>query len=187
MGGADRLRCRHRLRPPERAGTGVTIRVPLYRPGRRRHRDLGAGEEYSSLRSARRGRRPTGRQQWKAGDRGGGRRRRPRDPRHRAGDAGRVLHLRRSGPGPAGYAATDGRVRDYVRLRQRYDGDGPKMEAVRTGLIEWAVAELARAGQNESGDSYLATTTTDGALVAVVTGLGDGANTAVRGEGDVMR
>src|SRR6266851_1958424 len=154
------------------------MRFPLHRPGRRRHRDLGACEEYSSLRSARRGRRPTGRQQWKARDRGGGRRRRPRDPRHRAGDAGRVLHLRRSRPGPAGYAATDGRVRDYVRLRQGYDGDGPKMEAVRTGLIEWAVAEVARAGQTESGDRYLVTTTPDGALVAVVDGLGHGADAA---------
>ncbi len=52
------------------------------------------------------------------------------------------------------------------------------MEAVRTGLIEWAVAEVARAGQTESGDRYLATTTPDGALVAVVDGLGHGADAA---------
>jgi len=53
------------------------------------------------------------------------------------------------------------------------------MEAVRTGLIEWAVAEVARVGQTESGDRYLATTTPDGALVAVVDGLGHGADAAV--------
>ena len=52
------------------------------------------------------------------------------------------------------------------------------MEAVRTGLIEWAVAEVARAGQTESGDRYLAMTTPDGALVAVVDGLGHGAEAA---------
>jgi len=52
------------------------------------------------------------------------------------------------------------------------------MEAVRTGLIEWAVAEVARAGQTESGDRYLVTTTPDGALVAVVDGLGHGADAA---------
>jgi len=52
------------------------------------------------------------------------------------------------------------------------------MEAVRTGLIEWAVAEGTRPGQTESGDRYLATTTPDGALVAVVDGLGHGAEAA---------
>jgi len=52
------------------------------------------------------------------------------------------------------------------------------MEAVRTGLIEWAVAEGTRAGQTESGDRYLAMTTPDGALVAVVDGLGHGAEAA---------
>lgn len=52
------------------------------------------------------------------------------------------------------------------------------MEAVRTGLIEWAVAEVTRAGQAESGDRYLVTKTPDGALVAVVDGLGHGAEAA---------
>ncbi|OLD66886.1 MAG: hypothetical protein AUI33_10535 [Ignavibacteria bacterium 13_1_40CM_2_61_4] len=52
------------------------------------------------------------------------------------------------------------------------------MEAVRPGLIEWAVAELARPGQTESGDRYLAMATSDDALVAVVDGLGHGAEAA---------
>ena len=52
------------------------------------------------------------------------------------------------------------------------------MEAVRTRLIRWAVAEATRAGQTESGDRYLATATPDGALVAVVDGLGHGAEAA---------
>jgi len=46
------------------------------------------------------------------------------------------------------------------------------------GLIEWAVAEATRAGQTESGDRYLVTATPDGALVAVVDGLGHGAEAA---------
>lgn len=52
------------------------------------------------------------------------------------------------------------------------------MEAVKTGLITWAVAEVSRPGQSESGDRFLATTTRDGALVAVVDGLGHGAEAA---------
>ena len=46
------------------------------------------------------------------------------------------------------------------------------------GLIEWAVAEVTRAGQTESGDRHLVTATPDGALVAVVDGLGHGAEAA---------
>ena len=46
------------------------------------------------------------------------------------------------------------------------------------GLIEWAVAEVTQAGQTESGDRYLVTATPDGALVAVVDGLGHGAEAA---------
>lgn len=52
------------------------------------------------------------------------------------------------------------------------------MEAIRPGLIEWAVAERARDGQTESGDRCLAMPTADGALVAVVDGLGHGAEAA---------
>jgi len=52
------------------------------------------------------------------------------------------------------------------------------MEEVRMGLIEWAVAEVTRAGQTESGDRHLVTATPDGALVAVVDGLGHGAEAA---------
>ena len=52
------------------------------------------------------------------------------------------------------------------------------MEAVSTGLIEWAVAESVLPGQTESGDRCLVTPTPDGALVAVVDGLGHGAEAA---------
>ena len=52
------------------------------------------------------------------------------------------------------------------------------METLIKPPIEWAVAELAREGQNESGDRYLALTTADGGLVAVVDGLGHGAEAA---------
>jgi len=52
------------------------------------------------------------------------------------------------------------------------------MEAVRAGLIEWAVAERSRPGQTESGDRYLAMATRDSGLVAVVDGLGHGAEAA---------
>jgi len=44
--------------------------------------------------------------------------------------------------------------------------------------IEWAVAELAQRGERESGDCYLALSTPDGGLVAVVDGLGHGAEAA---------
>jgi serine/threonine protein phosphatase PrpC len=52
------------------------------------------------------------------------------------------------------------------------------MEAVKAGLIEWAVAEHARHDQTESGDRALAIATADGALVAVVDGLGHGSEAA---------
>jgi phosphoserine phosphatase RsbX len=52
------------------------------------------------------------------------------------------------------------------------------VEAVRTGPIEWAVAELARPGQTESGDHYVAMEIADGAIVGVVDGLGHGAEAA---------
>jgi phosphoserine phosphatase RsbX len=52
------------------------------------------------------------------------------------------------------------------------------MEAVRTGPIEWAVAELARPGQTESGDHSLAMEIPGGAIVGVVDGLGHGAEAA---------
>lgn len=52
------------------------------------------------------------------------------------------------------------------------------MEAVTAGLIEWAVAELVLPGQTESGDRYLVAAASDGPLVAVVDGLGHGAEAA---------
>jgi phosphoserine phosphatase RsbX len=44
--------------------------------------------------------------------------------------------------------------------------------------IEWAVAELVQRGQSESGDRHLVLSTVDGGLVAVVDGLGHGAEAA---------
>jgi hypothetical protein len=52
------------------------------------------------------------------------------------------------------------------------------MEAMRTGPIEWAVAELARPGQTESGDQYVVMEIPGGAVVGVVDGLGHGAEAA---------
>ena len=52
------------------------------------------------------------------------------------------------------------------------------METVSAGLLEWGVAELVLPGQTESGDRYLVTPTLDGWLVAVVDGLGHGAEAA---------
>ncbi len=52
------------------------------------------------------------------------------------------------------------------------------MEAVSAGLLEWGVAELVLPGQTESGDRYLITPTSGGWLVAVVDGLGHGAEAA---------
>src|SRR2546427_4922358 len=52
------------------------------------------------------------------------------------------------------------------------------METVRTGPIEWAVAEQMRPGQTESGDPSLAMGIPGGALVGVVDGLGHGAEAA---------
>jgi phosphoserine phosphatase RsbX len=52
------------------------------------------------------------------------------------------------------------------------------VEAVRTGPVEWAVAELARPGQSESGDHYVAMEIPGGAIVGVVDGLGHGAEAA---------
>ena len=52
------------------------------------------------------------------------------------------------------------------------------METLISPPIEWAVAELAQAGQSESGDRHLVLSTLDGGLVAVVDGLGHGAEAA---------
>lgn len=52
------------------------------------------------------------------------------------------------------------------------------MEALITPSIEWAVADLVQPGQSESGDRYLVLSTADGGLVAVVDGLGHGAEAA---------
>jgi phosphoserine phosphatase RsbX len=52
------------------------------------------------------------------------------------------------------------------------------MEALRTGPLEWAVAEHVRTGQTESGDQSLALAIHGGALVGVVDGLGHGAEAA---------
>ena len=52
------------------------------------------------------------------------------------------------------------------------------METVSAGLLEWGVAELILPGQTESGDRYLVTPTPEGGLVAVVDGLGHGAEAA---------
>jgi phosphoserine phosphatase RsbX len=59
------------------------------------------------------------------------------------------------------------------------------METVRSGPIEWAVAERPQIGQSESGDRYLALATADGGLVAVVDGLGHGADAADAAKGAV--
>lgn len=52
------------------------------------------------------------------------------------------------------------------------------MEAVRTGFIDWAVAGSVLPGQTESGDLHLVRPSQDGALVAVVDGLGHGGEAA---------
>jgi phosphoserine phosphatase RsbX len=52
------------------------------------------------------------------------------------------------------------------------------METLITPPIEWAVAERAQRGQSESGDRYFALSTPDAGLVAVVDGLGHGAEAA---------
>jgi phosphoserine phosphatase RsbX len=52
------------------------------------------------------------------------------------------------------------------------------METVRTGPIEWAVAEYMRPGQTESGDHSVTMVIPGGALVGVVDGLGHGAEAA---------
>ncbi len=46
-------------------------------------------------------------------------------------------------------------------------------------LIEWGVATVTQPGQTESGDLYLVKTFPEGALVAVVDGLGHGAEAAI--------
>jgi len=52
------------------------------------------------------------------------------------------------------------------------------METLISPRIEWAVAELAQPGQSESGDRHLVLSTMEGGLVAVVDGLGHGADAA---------
>jgi len=59
------------------------------------------------------------------------------------------------------------------------------METVSAGLLEWGVAELVLPGQTESGDRYLVTPTPEGGLVAVVDGLGHGAEAAEAAKGAV--
>jgi phosphoserine phosphatase RsbX len=52
------------------------------------------------------------------------------------------------------------------------------MAAVITPALDWAVADLARPGQRESGDRSVVLPTVDGWLAAVVDGLGHGAEAA---------
>ena len=52
------------------------------------------------------------------------------------------------------------------------------METLINLPIGWAVAELTQPGQSESGDRHLVLSTPDGGLVAVVDGLGHGAEAA---------
>jgi hypothetical protein len=52
------------------------------------------------------------------------------------------------------------------------------METLINPPIGWAVAELTRPGQSESGDRHLVLSTLAGGLVAVVDGLGHGAEAA---------
>jgi phosphoserine phosphatase RsbX len=52
------------------------------------------------------------------------------------------------------------------------------METLINPSLDWAVAELAQPGQSESGDRHLILSTPDGGLVAVVDGLGHGAEAA---------
>jgi hypothetical protein len=52
------------------------------------------------------------------------------------------------------------------------------MEALITPPIAWAVADLAQPGQSESGDRSVVLSTAEGGLVAVVDGLGHGAEAA---------
>ena len=59
------------------------------------------------------------------------------------------------------------------------------MEAVKAELIDWAVAGSVLPGQNESGDLHLVKTTPEGALVAVVDGLGHGFEAAEAARGAV--
>jgi phosphoserine phosphatase RsbX len=52
------------------------------------------------------------------------------------------------------------------------------METLIKPALEWAVAELVQPGQSESGDRHLVLSTINGGLVAVVDGLGHGAEAA---------
>jgi phosphoserine phosphatase RsbX len=52
------------------------------------------------------------------------------------------------------------------------------MAAVITAALDWAVADLARPGQRQSGDRSVVLPTADGCLAAVVDGLGHGAEAA---------
>src|SRR5262250_323617 len=75
------------------------------------------------------------------------------------------------------HGGCDGRLRDHVR-HEGHDGHGPAMETLIKPPIEWAVAALAQRGERESGDHYVALATPDVGLVAVVDGLGHGAEAA---------
>jgi serine/threonine protein phosphatase PrpC len=54
-----------------------------------------------------------------------------------------------------------------------------------TGLIEWGVATLTLSGQTESGDRYVVKPESNSVLVAVVDGLGHGAEAAAAAEAAV--
>ena len=60
------------------------------------------------------------------------------------------------------------------------------METLISPPIEWAVADLPQPGQSESGDRHLVLSTADGGLVAVVDGLGHGAEAASAAKMAVM-
>jgi serine/threonine protein phosphatase PrpC len=60
------------------------------------------------------------------------------------------------------------------------------METLISAPIEWAVADLPQPGQSESGDRHLVLSTANGGLVAVVDGLGHGAEAASAAKVAVM-
>src|SRR5262245_150410 len=75
------------------------------------------------------------------------------------------------------HAPGNGRIRDHDRP-ERHDRPGAAMAAVITPALDWAVADLARPGQRESGDRSVVLPTADGWLAAAVDGLGHGAEAA---------
>src|SRR6266481_56590 len=143
-----------------------------------RNGDFGVGAKYCVVCKVRRNP-PASTKLRQAGDRNCCFGQRARHRGHPASHAGRLLHLWKSGPRPAGRAQTGGRIRNRFRTGKGNNCHRQEMETVRPMSLDWGVAGLPLDGQAESGDRHVVQSFPGGFLLAVIDGLGHGYGAAM--------